>query len=458
MVIEKPKIPEIPKIFKATFLDRAMYLDRWGTNNTFHCNIDFKIHIDENILEKALRLSFDAEPIFGCKFVTDGKTAFFERRDDLNSIKLLTISQKEVFTNEEIMDFIIIDIDPIKDPFIQAKIFRTEESDFLIIKISHLPMDAGGFKEYISLLSFLYNNLINDIDYKPIPNVEGDRSLNQIIDLFEKKKIRSISRKMNGFMFWKLLYTLISFKSTPNKLGFPYSGKTNTKLNYIVRKINLTDLNAYRKKNNSTINDVLLTAFLLAIFRLLKPDKDTPIVFDVPIDLRKYLPDEKADAPANLLGGTRLKIYIDDKNSFEEILALVKEKMDKVKRESHGLGSTILMKKLGRFLQAYATNFVKKMAKKTFKSGIFIPKLSNFGILSPNNINFNNTSVIDAVIITPMNRPPRFLLGVSSFKESLYFSVGYDDAEAFTPVINEYFELLGIELKNVGVNEFITII
>ena len=28
---------KIPKIIEATFLDKGMYLDRWGTNNILHC-------------------------------------------------------------------------------------------------------------------------------------------------------------------------------------------------------------------------------------------------------------------------------------------------------------------------------------------------------------------------------------------------------------------------------------
>jgi hypothetical protein len=33
-------VAEIPKRFEASLLDSAMYLDRWGTNNIIHCNID----------------------------------------------------------------------------------------------------------------------------------------------------------------------------------------------------------------------------------------------------------------------------------------------------------------------------------------------------------------------------------------------------------------------------------
>ena len=373
---------KIPKKIEATFLDIGMYLDRWGTNNILHCNIDFESNIKEDILAKALRLSLDAEPILGCKFVTDDKTAFFERRDDLNNLKLLTISSSEVFSNNELMEYIIIDIDPTEDPFVQAKIFRTKESDFLCIKISHIPMDIGGFKEYIALLSTLYNNLIKNINYKPIPNVDGDRSMTQIFGLFGKKQLRSISRKTYGILHWKLLLALLN-PSYQNKLGFPYSGRINTKINYTVRKLNLKGLNEYRKKKNYTVNDILLTGILRTIFRLLKPDQDVPIVIDVSMDLRKHLPDKKAGALANIVGQSTIKINIDDKKTFEEILNSTKEKMDKKKKEYQGIGSIASLEKINSLSLLKVKKLMKKFAKKTFESGKFVPKLSNFGILCP---------------------------------------------------------------------------
>jgi NRPS condensation-like uncharacterized protein len=433
----------IPKTFEATATDKVIYITRETSNQVLHCLIEFETQVKEDVLAKTLRLSLDAEPILGCKFVKNDETAFFERRNDLDNLELLIISRTEALKSEEIKEYILVDIDPEIDPLVQAKLFRSKDSDTLCIKGSHIPMDIGGFKEYLSLLSSLYNNLIKDINYKHISNVDGDRSTNQVLNLFDKKQLRSISRKT---------------PRTAPTVGFPFSGRSDTQLNYEVKEIDIRKIKEYQKKNDSTVNDIILTAITRTLFKLLTPDNDLPVIIIFAVDLRKFLANKKAGALANLIGFFMQRVKIEAEQTFSESLNCIKKDIDKMKEESTGLGYTMMYEKICNVPFRNTKEFFDDLHKENRELGKAYPNLSNLGILLPESINFNNIPIIKAFLLVPLCFPPWFLFGFNSFRDSLYFSVGYDDAEAFTPVIEEFFNILENELKSIGVNDFNTII
>ncbi len=436
----------IPNQFEATAQDKNLFLTRATGDQLLHFVVEFENRIDEEILSRALRLSLDAEPILGCRLIINDTNPYWERRKDLDDLELLTYSNETEFKVKEflkyVLKYVLTPTDPRIDPLVQAKLFRSK-SDTLCVKVNHVVMDVGGLKEYMSLLSSIYNQLIKNRDYYPMPNVTGDRSLNQLLELYEENVLKKISRK------------------TPMlkpSLGFPCSGKKDSQLNYTVRKIELKHLNEYRKRFRATLNDVTLTLLSRILFKLLKPEPELPIIVHVANDLRRYLPNKKTEAICICVVQYYPKIMIKSDSIFEETLVYVKRIMDQMKADNLGLGAAFFQNKIGKGPFSMLKHVSEEILNQVYEVKKANPILSNFGEITESMINFNNLKVNEAYVLAPTFYLPNFLLGVSSFKDSLFFSVGHNETETFTPILDDFFNIMEDELKKIGIDGVIKVI
>ncbi|MFW9922172.1 MAG: hypothetical protein ACFFDW_02675, partial [Candidatus Thorarchaeota archaeon] len=134
---------QIPKRFPTSATDTLNYLLKHGTDQ----QINFVFHLDgrvnEEILNKALRLSLDAEPVLGCNLVKESKKAYWERRENLDHEEYFQIIDGNNL-EDKMRNYILGEIDPCKDPLIQIRVYR-DKNDILVIKSDHSVMDGGGF-------------------------------------------------------------------------------------------------------------------------------------------------------------------------------------------------------------------------------------------------------------------------------------------------------------------------
>jgi NRPS condensation-like uncharacterized protein len=116
--------------------------------------------LDENTLAKAVRLTLDLEPVLGCRFFENGGNPYWERRSDLDQIKLCSLVET-ASPNKALQNFINEPTHSDVDPLVSSRIFREKEADTICIKMNHSACDAGGLKDYVSLLADFYTMLIN---------------------------------------------------------------------------------------------------------------------------------------------------------------------------------------------------------------------------------------------------------------------------------------------------------
>ncbi len=121
--------------------DRAQFCTRAMCDAQIHCIISFNGRVDMERMSRAVRLTLDAEPVLGCRFVKRWWRPYWERRDDLDSIKLCEFTEKADI-EQEVKQFLTTPIDPCKDPLVQVQILRSV-TDTLCIKVNHVVADAG---------------------------------------------------------------------------------------------------------------------------------------------------------------------------------------------------------------------------------------------------------------------------------------------------------------------------
>ena len=165
--------------FKAEALDKLTYL-LWETGEQLiHFVITYDNHFNFKLLKKAMRITFDIEPILGCKFVDTFNEPYWERLENIEENEYCSLSHTENF-DASLYEFVAKDYQIHSELPIQIRVFRLGSKDVICLKVSHMVTDGGGIFEYIKLLNFVYSKLLNNEAIEIIPNLET-RSITQVL-------------------------------------------------------------------------------------------------------------------------------------------------------------------------------------------------------------------------------------------------------------------------------------
>ncbi|MBD3191064.1 MAG: hypothetical protein GF308_10490, partial [Candidatus Heimdallarchaeota archaeon] len=307
---------KIPKHYPTSTLDKLTFLLHNVADQLIHLVIEYNGHLDFALLKKAIKISLDIEPILGCKFVDHPKNPYWIRREDLDQIDYCSLVES-VNIEKKLREFVFEDIDPTKDPLFQFRIFRSE-TDTLCFKVNHVIMDGGGIKEYLSLIINIYTSLEKEQSFEAIPNISGSRGFDQVL------------RK---FGLFKKFVLFLKNRAPKPSWCFPWSGINKTNKNYIIHRFfpeRFRRIKQYGKERGATINDMLVTAYYRAMFKIVKPRPGEPMVSVVTVNLRSYLKNFRAESVCNLSTGVYPNIAYNPEDSFDDTLKKVKKIMDEI--------------------------------------------------------------------------------------------------------------------------------
>jgi NRPS condensation-like uncharacterized protein len=391
-------------------------------------------------MANAIRLSLDAVPIMGCRYVEGWWRPYWKRVDRIDySETYRTIETENV--ESEISRFLIEQVNPFKGPQVLVRMIRSA-TDTLCINMNHMVGDATGLKEYVYLLASIYRNLMENPKYEVQPNVRGCRGFGQVgRQIRLPDKIRILLRP-SGRPF-----------TSPN-WRFPLSRGTG-KPKILIHRFPGDRFNAireYGKKHQATLNDVVLTAYYRALSETIHPDPELPLRVAVTIDLRRYIPSGQAGAVCNLSSFVFSGIGPGAGAHFDETLRKVRDDMESRKNDFPGLRSVPWIFVLFKLLPY--SELKKKVLQRLeppketvhSQSGGMPPSLTNMGMMDSEKLVFGDVGVRDAYLAGAVNYPPGFQMGFSSFEESLTCSICFCDTEENTRVVERFFDWFEKEL------------
>jgi NRPS condensation-like uncharacterized protein len=367
--------------------------------------LKFSGRIDETSFARALLLTLNQEPVLGSKFVENGGSPYWEHRDDLEKVRICSVLETS-YPEQEMLAFINEATHADADPLVTSRIFREKEADTVCIKVNHSACDAGGLKEYVSILSDFYSRLREDPDYSVRPNLCGRRDQSQVFENI--KNLERIEPKGGPSPTWTF----------PQKDGI-------TPLHSIrhIPRERFGAIKNYAHKKKATINDLLLTALYRTLFEINNTVHEMPMTVQVSIDLRRYCPDNKVEAICNLSGALYLGMERIQGEVFEKTLDRTAAVMNKLKEDYPGIESAKGLEYM--YGQGYPVleKWLMESGAQSRKYQVTYPLLSNFGVLK--DYNFGGLHTVKGYITSPVMYPPGFMLGVSTYNEEMTLSIGY---------------------------------
>ncbi|CAK8711462.1 hypothetical protein KKHLCK_00455 [Candidatus Electrothrix laxa] len=413
---------EIPTCFKAVKGDKILSSIRHVCNVQLHYIITFNSRLDLERLAKAIRLTMDAEPILGCRFVENKNGQFWQRREDLDSLESCRLTETDC-PEELLIRYLSSHCDPYNDPMVQAHVFRSE-SDTLCIRINHIASDAGGVKEYARLLSSFYSALKINPAFTPQINLTGSRSYKQVTDflsLYDKFKILFLSlRGWHDSLFPRKNWTFPFLRQHP--------ATNHTFLLHRIPSDQFKKIKQVARDYGFTVNDILTACILRGLYKIIQPDIGTPLRVGVTVDLRRYLANQQGESITNLAKMFLLNIGHDIGDTLLETISLVHGQMKTRKANYIGLdinkNSIFSIQWLPASLAYKMHNFSSILNYLVGPKNI-PPWFTNMGLIKGEDIAFDEIKVTDAVIIPPVVYAPLLAIGATGFNETITLSIGF---------------------------------
>ena len=159
------------------------------------------------------------------------------------------------------------------------------------------------------------------------------------------------------------------------------------------------------------------------------------------IDLRRYLSERKAKAICNLTSTIICDIGSEIGDSFDETVTKVKYAMDGQKSNFPGLNGLFILDSIFKLLPY---PIVKKIMESVFVNPSIA--LTNIGIIDKEKLKFDNLNIEDAFITGSIKYYPYFQLALTSFDDTITFTINIYGTERDRQQIKSFFSLLDNEL------------
>jgi NRPS condensation-like uncharacterized protein len=407
-----------------------------------HCVLVFNGRMDEVRMARAIRLSLDAEPVLGCRFVHGFWRGQWERRDDLDSLQICEVVPVSD-PDAAIQDFLTLPIDPLEGPQVKARILRSE-TDTLCLKVNHMAADAGGVKAYAGLVSGIYRSLGRNPGYQACPNT-GSRSLWQVgrqMDTAQRLRIicRGYRNAVSDWIPGEQLSVMLH-AGQPVDPGFSIRRIGPGRFNL---------LKSYGRQWGATLNDIIIAAWFRALFKETESEQAIPFRMLTTADLRRFMPGRQSQAICNLSGFIHLNIGKRRGWHFHDTLMRVQDEMRAQKKEVLGLGDIVT---LGLLAKLIPLDWYKVMAEAFLRRHIdraipLYPAMTNMGIIPLDRLAFETPGLRDAYLTAPLIFPPYFILGLSGFTDSITLSIGFCQKTLNRPIIENLLDRVEEELSS----------
>lgn len=399
-----------------------------------HVLVFFAQALDADILQKAVRLSLDAEPILGCRFVEDEKQPYWQRCDDLDEMQWLVCISTD--HKDEAIDCFL------KSPFFHAGqqinvcLVQAEGGDSLCVKISHACSDAGGLKEYLELLAGIYSGLQKNPDFSPQPHTHHRRDQKHYFDA------RGITDPLALFD--------PQAQPLPPAWGFPHHGTERKEMHMALRRFKggaFDRIMSFAKEHHVTMTAVLLTAMFRSMFAMLKAPLGEKMGITVSVDLRHAFAEHADQAISNLVVGINPRISRLEEESFPETLKRASEALEELKQNRAETVDAIGLEAWGTTDYSVFLEQLQAIVQMAAETGKTNPLLSNVGVIRP--LEFGQSRATDAYMLTPVVIPPAFMLGVTTFNRTMTLQCSFGEPGHRKEEVEAFMDLMEKELRSV---------
>jgi len=180
------------------------------------------------------------------------------------------------------------------------------------------------------------------------------------------------------------------------------------------------------RESSVTVNDILLSAYFLALTEFVPGCEKKTLPVLTSIDLRRYLSPDSFPSLANLSVAFEVPITAPTETALSHIIRQVHDAMAERKIGHAGIGAA---EQIWRNFTAGYYEVKEHLTRSALETSAGqLPKnpfFSNLGVIPNSVLDYGGLSVTEAFILPPVEYPPGFGLAASTCQGSLLLSTGF---------------------------------
>ncbi len=393
--------------YKTEVGDQTQYLAHEINDNTIRFILKYPCAINGELLSRAVRLLVSRVDLLHSSFKAGILGTKWVINQTYETDTLTSISEISGDVLETAKQAALHSITYSGTTQIRCYLFRNGSESALAFLVGHMCADGRDAAYLLNKLIELYNALSAGETGENVILKSGSRSVQQCYSddpqmlSFDVDKI--MSKKSNEIKS--------AYRFCTEDPGIPRMAECTISKESIVKCQKLV--------KDSTVNDVVLTAYYRAYIRQMHLSDNTPVGIASMMDLRKYIPEKNSAGIANLSGpiSTNLPsgIGIDFAHTLSEVtqqtLALKKDK-------KAGLDSVLAIQKIYRTVPFPLIIYFGEKIYSNMSIG-----MTNLGNIKSENIKIENFSADKLIFAGPLKKKPALQLSVSGLDGTICLSI-----------------------------------
>jgi NRPS condensation-like uncharacterized protein len=405
-----------PLAFPATPGDIALYHGRLNTDQQVTAVIEFAGRLDVLRLQAALTLLVETVPLLSCALqIHANRFTWVQTPDYRPPLQVLHVAGDP---QTEIARFATRFSDSSRQPPLELLLLQCANGDQLCIKMDHVQADGAGIRLILYLLAEAYTHARIEQPINP------DRGYAQVLRRIPPLAYLDLARRQN----------YPSFKPARPQDRHPPQG---TFIEHA--RLGPTELAAIAtqaKRQGTTINNFLLAALYQVMFKRSPPAPGVSFSVMVPIDMRRYLPEQARPTVANLTSSIFPSLSYIENEPFPATLQRLTATMNRLKSHAPGLATFIGM--------ALGSLFGGKIIQQTYqhmhRQGSEVINLTNIGVLDPARLAFADRPIQQIYGIGPLQFLPGLVILISTCQETLHIVVHSNHPRRIQPFMQSFID------------------
>jgi NRPS condensation-like uncharacterized protein len=359
---------------------------------------DRRLSVDR--LEASLGRCLDAHPILSSRLVREGGPAYWERlgrQDGDNGVEVVEIRGMDP------RPFVSGPIDPYQGRQVRVRLLRSSDQDIIVINLAHAAADGHGLHVLSRALLDAY------VDPRSVPPSDGALPVRDTLwtaDLLDDGD--DIQDGLEGVTsMWPSPCGPSTAPSTYHRAIIPAAGVEN------IRKL--------AHAHGGTINDALMAAYFLSMSDL--TGYDGPLKLFFPVNLRRYLSDGSREM-SNQAANVGFPLVRAQGEGMPEVLDHIIDQTSRLKQRRIGIRDQVAFDRGCDPAGIAVQRMVKEMTDLQSRgwADIFISNPGRFDLPAVPGLQ-------DAYVCYPGGYVPSTCFVISTFRDTMSVSMGYQDDE-----------------------------
>jgi NRPS condensation-like uncharacterized protein len=303
---------------------------------------------------------------------------------------------------------------------VKLLLVRKHGEDTLCFKVDHTLSDAGGLRHLVSFFAEAYT--CGSIGRAVNPNRGFGQVLRQFSPLTLLRAFQKSGLPVPG----------------PGLLHGSFDGVDTFIEHVYLEPHQFEQMRLDAKRAHATVNDMLLAALYQVVFQYLPGDTSMPYPVMVPVDMRRYLPEEQRRIIGNLSSAVYPSLAVLPNEAFQDTLHRVRVCMQAFKQEQPGLGAMLLMA-LG---SVRGGQLLRQRYQRAAARGSRFINYTNFGVMEDEHVAFDRVAVKQVFGVGPIQYAPGFLVAISTYRNTLHFVVQGKGSREFQIAVRQFLDAI----------------